>query len=217
MADEAPIIRSATNQLLKATGGEAFALGEVNLDKTNRTVTFPITINRIEGPMEYLLVSSHGKIHESIFRTAVKPEEIHIAMLLLGATEAGTNSIVKPPEGPVSNPSKQILKGDPVTVTVKWKANGKEIEYPAEGMILNRKTEAALKSGNWVYNGSVIWQGKFIASLEGSIVALITDQTALINNIAEGHDNDQIWAVKTNSLPPVGAELQMTFRLTEGH
>jgi hypothetical protein len=210
-AGEDPLV---TNQLLKAAGREAFALGQVQLDKANRSVTFPITLNRLEGPMEYLLVTSHGKIHESIFRTEAKPEEIHIAMLLLGATETGTNSTVTPSQGPVSNPSKQILKGDPLAVTVKWKANGKDMEHPAEGMILNSKTGSTLKPGNWVYNGSVIWQGKFIASLEGSIVALITDQTALINNIAEGHDNDQIWTVSTNALPPAGVELQMSFRLT---
>lgn len=213
LRSEVESITARTNQLLRPIGQEKFALGDIKLDKTLRTVTFPITLNRVEGPMEYLLVTSHGKIHESIFRTETKPEELHIAMLLLGAMGAGSNSIAKPVEGPVSNPSKEIIQGDPIKVALKWTIEGKDIERPAEDLVLNNETHATLKSGNWVYNGSVIWQGKFIAKLEGSMVSLITDRTALINNIAEGHDNDQIWTVNTNTLPPAGAELQMIFRL----
>ena len=206
---------ASTNQLLRQVGPGEFALGNLKLDKKHRTLTFPITLNRVEGPMEYLLVTSHGKIHESIFRTENKPEDIHIAMLLLGATGAETNSIQGAIEGPVSHPSKEIVHGDPVAVSVKWMLNGKENDLPAEALIFNQQTRSTPKPGNWVYNGSVVWQGKFMAQLEGSIASLITDKTALINNIANGHDNDQVWAVNTNRLPPADLELKMTIRLED--
>ncbi|MDB6040896.1 MAG: hypothetical protein JWM99_4737 [Verrucomicrobiales bacterium] len=205
----------STNQMIRQVGPGEFAMGNLKFDKKRRTVTFPITLNQAQGSMEYLLVTSHGKIHESIFRTDTKPEEIHIAMLLLGATGAGTNSIPGSVEGPISNPSKEIIHGNPVALSVKWMLNGKEVERPAEQLIFNEQTRSTPQPGNWVYNGSVVWQGKFMAQLEGSISSLITDQTALINNIASGHDNDQVWTVNTNSLPPADLELKMTIRLEE--
>src|SRR5580692_5395260 len=46
-----------------------FELGDVRIDQHQRTVTFPARLNLDQGPMEYLLVTSWGKTHESILAT----------------------------------------------------------------------------------------------------------------------------------------------------
>src|SRR5271154_634994 len=60
-------------------------VGEVTLDKSTMTISFPGSINMDHGEMEYLLVQDGGKTHESLLVTKAQPFHIHIAMLLLGA------------------------------------------------------------------------------------------------------------------------------------
>jgi hypothetical protein len=57
-------------------------------------------------------------------------------------------------------------------------------------------------SGSWVYNGSLIVHNRFLAQMDGSIVSLVTDPVALINNVGPGHDNDMIWEPNPANLPP---------------
>jgi len=55
--------------------------------------------------------------------------------------------------------------------------------------------------------------GIFLAQREGSIVALIDDVDALANNPRPGNDNDQIWQIKSNALPPLNTPVEVTFKL----
>ena len=52
-----------------------------------------------------------------------------------------------------------------------------------------------MRHGAWTYNGSMFYNGKFLAEMDSSIAAMVTDPEALMNNRQPGHDNDQIWAV----------------------
>ena len=66
---------------------------------------------------------------------------------------------------------------------------------------------------NWVYNGSRSSQGVFLAQQDGSIVSLIADPGALVNNPREDRENDELWIVNTNTVPAVNTEVQITFEL----
>ena len=79
------------NLPLKQVGPGIFDLGKVRLNKNDRTVTIPAAINMREGTVEYLLVTTAGKTHESVLRTDAEPYHIHLAMLLLAAKGKGTN------------------------------------------------------------------------------------------------------------------------------
>lgn len=209
--DSAPLVR------LISPG--VFEVGSVRLDKPHRTVSFPAVLNRGSGPMEYFLVTSYGKVHESILKTEASPYHIHIAMLLLGVKgdEEGpaARNGARPNLGPIKNPSKEILPGDRVSIWVSWKDHGAAIRHPAEELVFNQKTRATLDPESWVYNGSCVMDGRFLASSEGSIVSLVTDPVALLNNIAPGHDNDQIWTAATNNLPPANVPLEVQIKLPD--
>jgi len=73
-----------------------------------------------------------------------------------------------------------------------------------------------MSRGNWVYNGSRIVEGTFLAQRDGSLVSIISDQDALINNPRPGRENDEIWQVNTNTVPPVGTAVQITIKLEGG-
>ena len=195
-------------------------LGSVLVDKTAHTISFPAELNLAQGPMEYLLVTTQGKVHESILRTSTDPYLIHVGLLLLGATPAGTNDPARDPAftGPapfISHPAKTRLPGDPLRIEVSWTARGTPIHHPAGELVFNQQLESVLPDDVWVHNGSRVWRGNYLAQLDGSVISLVTDPDALINNTGLGHDNDAIWTANTNCLPPKGVPLRLTIRLSD--
>ena len=54
-----PVIKEITPDILQ--------VGTVKLMKKAREVHIPVTIEMHEGPIEYLVVTGRGKVHESLF------------------------------------------------------------------------------------------------------------------------------------------------------
>ena len=196
---------SSTNLPLKQIGPGLFELGQVRLDKRQKTVSFPAVMNLNEGVIEYLVVTSSGKTHESLLRTDAQPYHLHLALLLLDAKGAGTNSFPEDNARP--------LPGDKVTLEVSWRTGGKEKRHRAEELVHDRKTKSPMSKGAWVHNGSRIVEGTFMAQQDGSIISLISDPEALINNPRPGREDDDNWQVSSSALPPLNAPVQVTIRL----
>ena len=197
-----------TNVPLKAIGPGVFQLGKVRLDKNERSVSFPAVVNLSPGLIEYLIVTDTGKIHESMFRTDAEPFQIHTAMLFLGARGAGTNRF---PEHPNTS-----LPGDKVVVEVHWQSDQANRQTRrAEELVYNQQTKSTMSQGPWIYNGSRMFEGTFIAQQDGSIVSLIEDPDALVNNPRQGRESDEIWEVKTNDLPALNSPVQIKIKLLQ--
>jgi hypothetical protein len=207
----------ATNSPVRMVEPGIFEVGKVRLDQARRCVTVPAVLNRDQGPMEYFLVSSYGKTHESVLRTEAEPYDIHLAMLLLGAQPRASGNFPGSPTngipGPIINPSSEIIPGDKVAISVRWQEGGAEIHRAAEDLVFNTNSQSVLAHGFWVYNGSMIVRNAFLAQPDGSIASLVTDPVALINNTAEGHDNDTIWIPNTTNLPPPKVPVEVTITL----
>jgi hypothetical protein len=178
-----------------------FQVGQVTLDKQSRSVTFPGVVNMTEAIIEYLVVTREGKLHESLLRSDVSPKEIHVAMLLLDAKGAGTNAV---PEDPL-----KPIPGDPVIIEVSWKEKNRQKRVRAEELVFNTQTKTNLAKGVWVYNGSRLENGAFLADREGSIVSLITDPFALVNNPRPGRDNDDLCEVNSAAVPPLDTRVEV--------
>jgi len=187
-----------------------FRIGGVTLDKLDRSVRFPATVNLREGAIEYFLVHESGKAYESLFTTKVNPYDIHLAMLLLGV-KAPTEVTEAPPEQITMDTLKSspAVKGDAVEVSVFYKNQ----KLPAENFILNTQEGKEMTRGPWAYTSSVLYKGQFLAKTEGSIIALVTDPAALINNPRPGHDNDLIWNIATEKVPPAGTAVEICIQL----
>jgi hypothetical protein len=208
-------LATLSNSPIQMLSPDIFQVGKVVLNKRQRTVSFPAVLDKTEGLMEYFLVTTYGKTHESILKTEAEPYHIHLAMLLLGATGSPQNSTngIPPPPGPIINPSTNALGGDKISVEVSWMVDGKEIHRPATDLISCQQTNFPPDPAQWVYNGSEIADGRFYAQLDGSLISLVTDPVALVNYTGPGHDNDQLWVSNTNTLPPRSAELKVTIKL----
>jgi hypothetical protein len=184
----------------------------IQIDKEKRTVTFPAAINMTTGMLEYLIVADTGKTHESLLSTKIQPYDIQVAMLLLG---------IKPAEKSDNEPPGQInkaylstvpeLKGAKISLFLTWPGH----RVRAEDLIWNLEGNTVMTEGPWTYNGSELYDGRFLAQIDGSITALVRDSAALMNNPRPGNDDDQIWEVYSKVTPPIGTAVDVIIELEE--
>jgi hypothetical protein len=200
-----------------------FEIGSVRLDKTERTVTVPAKVNMVDGLVEYLCVTSKGSTHESVLVSDAGPQNVHVAMLLLGAKGAAPkDGKAAPGQIDAEFLAKQPkLVGDRVILSVKWKdTEGKEQTVPAERWVMQRiltrnkpAKESPMKDGPWLYNGSFLYEGRFVAQGQGIYAAVNTMPSALINNPRPGANDDKMWFANTKALPPVGTPVDFIVKL----
>jgi hypothetical protein len=175
-----------------------------------------------KGPLEYLLVTPSGNAHESLLVTSdIQPQDLHMAMLLLGAKGAVKTDGAH--DSPPAQLSKEYLErapkltGDSISITVRWKTKeGEEKSAPVEDWLLKTDVHKPAERGPWIYNGSMFGTtGRFLAQEEGNFAALVTNPAALINNPRKGSDNDQIWDVNQKAVPPAKTPVEITIHLAE--
>ena len=202
-----------------------FEVGAVRLDKNAGTVTFPAKVNMDDGLVEYLMVGPQGATHESVLVSEVAPQEVHMAMLLLGA-----KGMAAPKDGKIAGridaeflANAPKLTGDKIFLTAKWRdKDGKEQTAPVERWLSRKifvpkkptKTVTA-EDGPWTYTGSYFYEERFIAQIEGAFAAVVTFPGALINNPRTGSNDDHVWFVKTEAVPPVGTPIEFTIKLEQ--
>jgi len=214
----APLTPPDTKELREVSPG-VFDYHGVRLDKKNHRVSFDATVNQREGLVEYLLVNDKGKVHESLLATKAAPHDIHLALLLIGLKEDKKSNISEPlPPSAIDSAylhAAPKLKGAPVRISLAWKQDGKPQQAAAEDWIFNLHTNKPMSPGPWTYNGSLVEDGQFLADAELSIVAVITDPTALANNPREGYDDDQIWQIQTKAVPAIDSPVEITITLAD--
>jgi hypothetical protein len=191
-----------------------FEIGKVRLDQKALTVSFPGKVNMERGLLEYLIVNPRGSAHESLLVTEVGATDIHTAMLLLGAKGGAITA-----QAPPAQVNDEFLRtapkltGDTVLITVKWKDKGVEKTVPVEDWLYNQEKKEAIKHGPWIYNGSIVYEGRFLAQVDGNLVALVTMPSALLNNPRKNNNNDQMWNVNEKATPAVNTPVEIIFKL----
>jgi hypothetical protein len=187
-----------------------FKIGAVTFDKVARSIAIPATVNMRSGIVEYALVGMPGKRHEALFTTEARPEHVHLATLFLGMKQEEVRM--------ASNKPFQVPEKSRVLVEVTWEKHGPAARYPLEALFSEQETTTResnqRKPMNWWYNGSILVPGGFVAQQEHSIIALMSDLGALINDThAVGKSNDRFYPI-TRLLPKEGtaAKIILTFQ-----
>jgi hypothetical protein len=193
------------NAPVRSLGGGLFRVGLVTIDSSNRTVRFPAAVQLREETVEYAVVHKTGKTHESIFRTEALPQDVQVAMLLLGAKIVMTNSF--------GSDGRALPRGERIWVEATWTNGNKRIVTPIEDLVLNKETGQSLARGEWIYNGSNFSEGSFTAQRDGSILSIHIDPDALANNPRPGRENDDLYRPNAEKLPPMGSPVEITIRL----
>lgn len=196
------------NESFKEIAPGVLQLGLVTLEPKQRLIKIPAVVNMKDGVVEYFLVCHDGKVHESVLATKAQPLHLHLAMLLLGFKE-------QPNQAPAPQNLDLSGAGVPIRISVHWQADGKEQQAAAESWIWNNKTQEPMSAGNWIYNGSKILNGTFMAQQERSIISIIADPFALMNNPRPDRENDDIWKSRSGTVPPVGTPVEVHIQWPE--
>lgn len=192
-------------------GGGKFQLGRVKFDAAARTVSVPAKVNLRGGVIEYVLTTETGKAHESLLTTTTSPQDLHLAFLLLGMKGALVTG--------EANAAMAVPAAQAVKISVSWETNGPVKTVPLAGLLQLKKggnccDGARIAEGPWQYTGSrFLPSGPFAAESEGSIISLIRDEDALVNNPDETRDNDEVHQANAATLPPAGWPVTIHFQL----
>ncbi len=191
-------------------GVRAQDLGRVSVDADDRSLRFPVTINQRTGPVEYAVVTEQGKIHESVFRTDVEPTHIHLGLLLLGGKPSYAKDLPR-------NATHE-LPGELVLISVVWFQDGVETVRPLSDFVVTVNTgygsrAGPLEPGPWVYNGSIMTGTGIEAQTLGSIVSLMLDPAALVNNPRPGRVNDELHRANPAAFAPGITQFEIVMRL----
>jgi len=196
-------------------------LGKVRLNQAKRSITFPANINMHEGPIEYFLVTTYGKVHESVLKMDVMPYHIHLFAVMLDASGADfdalserfskleENEIV--PTAELNEMLKSGLFGQPVKMTVGWEKDGKKVQHEAEELLLSNEDGKSMGAGQWFYTGSRVINNVFVANQSGDAVTVIGDYGSMVNYIGPGFKNDELWKANVPVLPPINHPVTVTF------
>ena len=196
-------------------------LGKVRLNKEARSITFPASINMHEGPIEYFLVTTFGKVHESVLKMDVMPFHIHVFALMLDASGADfpalkerfskleENEIV--PTAELNEMLKAGLFGQPLNMTIRWEKDGKDFQYEAEELLASNLDGETMEPSQWFYTGSRVINNIFVANQSGDAVTVIGDYGSMVNYIGPGFKNDELWKANVPVLPPINHPVTVTF------
>lgn len=191
------------------TGEGLYRFGEALIDRRAKIVSFPAVSNQVNGLIEYGVVHDSGKIHESLFRTTVRPQIIHAALLLLK---------LKPAKGFFENlwaekPRKIDYSDHRVFITVSWELNGTVQERRIEEMALNQKNDQSMIRDSLVFTGSKFIEGIFMAESSGSILAVYADEDSILNSSDHDSNNDDVWYANKSKMPPLECPVIIRFHL----
>jgi hypothetical protein len=185
-------------------------IGKVLVDTRARTVIVPAWVNMHAGMLEYALVTRSGKTHESLLATDVRPRDVHAACLLLHAKPA-------PVQG---DPDTAALlpAGSAVGIELEWEQGNETNRAPLSSWVtvVGEAPERAtrpLAPGPWLFNGSLLDQDGYAADVEGSIISLIRDPVAVINNPRADRDQDEWHLASEKAVPEPPAAVRVVLKI----
>ena len=178
-----------------------YQVGNVQVDKRSREITIPGRVNMNDGPIEYFAVTPGGKTHESVLVLDVQPLHLQLALLLFGLDYGHNLSF----QGDSAMPM-----GDRVKIEVSWTdLKGKQVRRPASTLIKDLQANKSMGPTDWVFTGSVMNQGNFMADMDGSIIAVYNDPVAILNNPLEGRVDDTVYGSNKDTVPQPGTKITM--------
>ena len=206
----APAEPAPERPVVTKVGENLYRMGEIEIDSRTRELRIPVTVNMREGgPIEYVLVHENGKVHEAVFTTKVSPLHLQIALKLL-QYEAGQGDVFNrllAPQVLEKEGGRKEDRGEAVSFRFVMDTDeGDADAKPVSQVIIDGGKAEPMSDEPWIYTGSTIEGGIFMAEAEGSIIAVYLDHLALFNMTREGADNDERWGANSRAIPEIGTQ-----------
>ncbi len=213
-ADTPPSTETATvkqkeaPRIIKRPDG-LMAYGEIVFDPKSREVRIPCRVNMTEGLLEFAVVKDTGKVHEALLITTCAAQDIHVVMQLLRYTSSPELYSIEKERGILSGEYPEVpektKQAARINLSVQWDAAGKTQKVPLSDWIMHEKTAKPMKNIPWVYGGSMIYEGSFLADQTGDIASIFVSRGSLILYSGDDQFNDDVWLPFTKRIPPQGS------------
>lgn len=200
--------------IVKKIGVSTFRVGEIEFDAKTKVISIPVVVNKREGgPIEYVLVRETGKTHESILTTKASPMDLQIVLKLLKYIpgEGDIFDRLLPAEDRKVKGAKSDQRGSSVSISVQWKDGDETKTVPVNQWVLDGNTikkegdpGESMPSEPWSYTGSAVSEGKFLAEMEGSFIAIYLDPASIFNTPVSGSETDDRWGANARLIPEIG-------------
>lgn len=192
-----------------------YRVGAVTFDQKTREIRFPAAVNMSEGLLEYAIVRTHGKVHESLLVTETSATDINLAFKLLRYPASAELYALLNDKGGLSDrypdvPA-DVKAAARVQVKIEWSDQGKSRTVPLNEWIQHAVKGTPMPETLWVYGGSLIDEGKFVAETTGDILAIFTSSASLVNYPGKDHDDDTVWVAYPKRVPAEGTKVTVIF------
>ena len=195
--------QESSDSLVTRIDRDQYAIGGLRLNKRSQEITIPGWVNMDQGQIEYFATTRAGKTHEAVLVLDCRPLHLQTALLLLGLESGETNMQY---QGDTTAP-----QGDSLTITVSWQdENGREVAHPAYELLYDLQRKGAMETTPWLFTGSMVIDGRFMADFDGSIIATYSDPVAVVNNPLSGRVDDTVYEANAEILPKPGTPVVMT-------
>ncbi|MFW6413859.1 MAG: YdjY domain-containing protein [Verrucomicrobiota bacterium] len=216
---ESKLMKSVIGKIKQLPGGD-LKLGDIILHRDTKTISFPAEMNLRKGPLEVLIATSRGRLHESLLETDIRPLHLQTFLYLLGLDNGArmpSGHDAEEPEG--SSPHQDTSassreadeeegQGDLVDLDIRWEEDGKTRTRPIEEYIINTHEDRTMKRHGWVFVGSSVKDGKFLADIEGNIALTWSIGSTVLDIPAEEGIDDSVYAADPDAgAPEVGDEV----------
>lgn len=186
-------------------------IGEIIFDPKTRQVRVPCTVNMNEGLLEFAVVHENGKIHESLLITKASAVHLNIAMKLLRYVASEELYAIEKERGVLTDKfpavEEKIRKASRVNLSIEWQHEGKAKKVPISDWIMHTRTTKPMSAEPWVYGGSMMVDGQFVAEQNGDVAAIFVSRGSLFLYPGKDNTNDEMWLANTKRIPPQGTSV----------
>ena len=188
---------------MKMLGKGRYQLGNVSIDQKNKRISLRGHVNQVEGPIELIACATGGRTHESVLVLDVEPIHVQTALLLIG---------LRPGQNIQKEGDERVPEGSGVIVDVSWELRGQTQTFRAEDLAFNVTNKKTMPRTNWIFTGSQMVNGRFMAQEEKSIITTYRFPYTIIDNPLPSGTNDELYTANTLLLPPLGTPVEVVIR-----
>lgn len=184
-------------------------IGLVTLDRKSREIRIPSVVNMSGNELlEFALVHTQGKIHESLLTSDALPLHLNLAFKLLRYPPSAHLYLEVDADGSITDRFRQekpeIKAAASLKIEVEWTQDGRTRKNPINDWIVNAATGKAMPADPWIYGGSFFYNGKFVAQDSGDMLAIFLSNAALVNFSGQDNQSDEVWTAFPKRVPQEG-------------
>jgi hypothetical protein len=186
-------------------GNQKYQVGNVIVDKANKSFTLSGSVIRREAPLEFLAVTKGGfKAYESLLELDSDAYEFNLACILIGLD-------AKNVKGAEMHFDPKPIHGDEIEISVSWNEKGKKKSISAAQLLTVEKKQ--INNDTWIYTGSAFSPNNvFMAAHDGTLIGFVHDPASIIEHKIGLGIGDYGAVAASKVTPKVGTKIEIEIK-----